>query len=450
MQNERLAIQLRSWPLLLCLAVLCGCSTHADFLQQPRELFYNNHLTQAEKQFTSLQRKRREADVAELDLAMIELVQGRPKNAESRLKVVRDRFDELEKQTLAAGAISYFTDDQSRTYAGEDYEKILLRLFLALSNLMHDGGDAEAYSLQIHEKQQQLYQKAIEELSEENKTRVDQAYRPLAIGYYLRGLLREQTLNNYDDAVRNYESALELNPVCDPLRWDIERAKNGVHSSPGHGVLYVFAMVGRGPHKIEVEEYATSDALLIADRIVSAVGPMSVPPTLAPIKIPKVVIPQQFIDCVGVSVNGTRIGPTATMTDIATLAEQTYDSAMPNIMARAVARRVVKKASVYAAKDQLAATTPLASLAMDAVGVAWEATESADTRCWGLLPREIQVLRVEVPVGRHKLELTPLLDSHPQSRGVTEQFDVIAGRNTYVLCYFPDTQPVGELLIGTH
>lgn len=447
MQRKRLAIQLRSWPLWLCV-LLCGCSTHADFLQQPRDLFYRNELGEAEKKFTTLQRKKREADVAELDLAMIELVQGRPKEAEKRLKVLRDRFDELEKQTLAAGTLSYFTDDQTRTYVGEDYEKILLRLFLALSNLMHDGGDAEAYSLQMHEKQQQLYQKAVEEISEEKRTQVHQAYRPLPIGYYLRGLLREQTMNNYDDAVRNYEAAVSLNPMCEPLQWDLERVKNGVYCSPGHGVLYVFAMVGRGPHKIEVAEYATSDALLIADRIVSAVGPMSVPPTLAPIKIPKVVVPQQSIDCLGVSIDGTPIGPTANMTDIATLAEQTHQAAIPKIMARAVARRVVKKASVYAAKDQLAATAPLASLAMDAAGVAWEATESADTRCWGLLPREIQVLRVEVPTGRHQLRLTPLLDARAISKGVTEHVEITAGRNTYVLCYFPDTHPIGELLIS--
>jgi hypothetical protein len=261
-------------------------------------------------------------------------------------------------------------------------------------------------------------------------------------------MLREETRNNYDDAARNYQAALELNPQCEPLRWDLARAQQGVHSSPGHGALYVFAMVGRGPHKIEVEEYATSDALLIADRIVSAVGPMSVPPTLAPIKIPRVVIPPQSVDCLGVSIDGTRIGPTSTMTNIGMLAEQTYEAALPKIMARAVARRVVKKASVYAAKDQLEATAPLASLAMDAAGVLWEATESADTRCWGLLPREIQVIRVEVPAGKHRLELAPLVNSRAVARGISEQIEITAGRNTYVLAYFPDTQPIGELLIG--
>ena len=31
--------------------------------------------------------------------------------------------------------------------------------------------------------------------------------------------------------------------------------------------------------------------------------------------------------------------------------------------------------------------------------MAWEASEAADTRCWGLLPDKIQVLRIELPAG---------------------------------------------------
>lgn len=50
----------------------------------------------------------------------------------------------------------------------------------------------------------------------------------------------------------------------------------------------------------------------------------------------------------------------------------------------------------------------LQNLAFDAAGVVWEATEAADTRCWGLLPDKIQVLRVELPAGEHELDLRPI------------------------------------------
>ncbi|MFN9952017.1 MAG: hypothetical protein ACK55I_02890, partial [bacterium] len=90
---------------VLIALVPLGCSTHNDFLQQPRDLFYKNQLPQAEKEFSSLQKKRREADVVELDLAMIDLVQGKPKEAEKRLQTIRDRFDQLEQQTIASGVM---------------------------------------------------------------------------------------------------------------------------------------------------------------------------------------------------------------------------------------------------------------------------------------------------------------------------------------------------------
>ena len=140
----------------------------------------------------------KEQDVAELDLAMAQLFAGRPAQAEQTLREVRDRFDYLEQKDLAEAALSYLTDDNQRAYAGEDYEKVLIRVTLALANLMGDGGDAEAYSLQVNAKQQQIIESG-SQLDEENPKN---AYRRVAVGAYLHGVLREATHGNYDDAER--------------------------------------------------------------------------------------------------------------------------------------------------------------------------------------------------------------------------------------------------------
>ncbi len=140
-----------------------------------------------------------------------------------------------------------WTDDQIRTYSGEDYEKILIRAFLALSNLLHDGTDAESFTLQLQSKHEELVQQICEKSGASPEAPLP--YRPLPLGFYLRGMLREATLRDYDDAVRNYEQVLLLNPNCTPVQWDLQRARFGTHSQPGHGVVYVFALVGRGPTK---------------------------------------------------------------------------------------------------------------------------------------------------------------------------------------------------------
>jgi len=433
--------------LVLVLGVIssCGCSTHAHRLQQPRQLFYSNQLDQAHEQFDKLSEKKRRSDssVVQLDLAMVELVSGQPRACEQRLRDIRDRWDHLEQDSVLESTTSLLTDDQRKAYSGEDYEKLLVRVFLTLSSLMQDGVDAESYTLQTIEKTEDLREKA--------KTKWGdgalQSYSVPPIAPYMRGVLREATLSNYDDALRAYQATESLLPGAPFALADIERVTHSVHSNPGHGVVYVLSMIGRGPYKTEVAAEATSDALLIADRIVSAIGQYSVPPTLAPIKVPAIVSSPMPFDVIGVRVDGIPVSTTLPLTDLHSLAEQTFNAKLPEIMARAVARRVIKKGAVYVAKDQLNAA-PIASLAMDGLGVAWEATESADTRCWGLLPREIQVLRLELPSGTHTLDLEPVVNDRPCGRPTPCTVRVEDARNTYVLGYWPDLQPIGQILVN--
>ncbi len=199
-----------------------------------------------------------------------------------------------------------------------------------------------------------------------------EAYHVPPIAPYLRGVLREATMSNYDDALRAYQHTDALMPGAPFVLADIERVTHGVHSAPKHGVVYIVSMIGRGPYKTEVAAQATSDALLIADRIVSAVGQYSVPPTLAPIKVPEIVSSPKPFDVIGVRVNGIPTSTTLPLTDLHAMAHQTFSAKLPEIMARSVARRVIKKGAVYVAKDQLNASAPIASLAMDGLGVAWK------------------------------------------------------------------------------
>ncbi len=430
---------------ILLLVMLSGCSTHSKRLMEPRSLFHQGQMDECRLRLEKLAKNHRsDRDVAKLDLAMVDLISGRPKQAEQLLREVRDRFEHLEQDSLAEKTLSVWTDDQQRAYAGEDYEKILVYAFLALANLMHDGGDAESYSLQMNDKQVMLAERALERVGPQA---VEQ-YPMVPLGHYVRGMLRELSHRDYDDAMTSYRQVCELCPHSQAFRWDFERARAGVHSSPGTGVLYVFALVGRGPNKVEVAEEPTSDALLIADRIVSAVGPYSVPPTLAPIKIPDIQLPPIEVDRIGVSINGRVIGPTESVTNVESLALSTYAANRQAIVARAVARRVIKKASIVAAKTTMSKDNNLTSLAMDAAGVVWEATESADTRCWGLLPRDIQVLRVELPIGTHQINLAPLLAARQIGPTTTTPIDIIDGSNSYIMCCFPDGKPIGQILTG--
>ena len=146
-------------------------------------------------------------------------------------------------------------------------------------------------------------------------------------------------------------------------------------------------------------------------------------------------------------VNGELKGQTATIVDVGTMAARQQEARYSEVSARAVARRVIKKGAIYAAQaiTDVDQSSPLSLVAM-AAGIAWEATENADTRCWGLLPDTIPVLRIELPVGDHEIALRPASHGGEFSSSARTQVTILDGRNTYLMGTLPASQFVGKLL----
>lgn len=436
------------WAVLvawLCLLSLTGCASHAVRLHETREAYFAGELEHAA---ALLQRSgevaAKERDCFLLDQAMVALAKGEPRQSEQILRDVRDRFDHLEQKQLAESAVSMLTDDTRLGYSGEDYEKVLIRTMLALSNLMQDGADAIPYCLQIEQKQREIIEQGVPVADENPKL----AYKQVALGAYLQGVLQESSHRDYAAAERAFAKVVSWQPGFGLGHIDLQRARTGVHSGRGNGVVYIFALVGRGPYKEEVVAEATSDALLIADRLLSAVGDHTLPPTIAPVKVPQVVVPVNVVDSVAVDMDGRPVGLTQTVTDVADLAFQQNQATRQHRLARAVVRRLLKKAAIYSAKDELDVQGGWASLAFDAAGVVWEATENADTRCWGLLPAQIQVLRVEAPAGRHEITLSAARQARPIGPPAKALVEVVDGRNTYAIASFPDASLVGRISVS--
>jgi len=435
-------------------ALLQGCNSHGERVHVLRQEFYSGDLATAEAHVGELLKKpKHDKDVLELDRAMILLTTGRPKEAERIMREVRDRFDTFEQKDAGEIALSLVTDDNRRAYAGEDYEKVLIRAFLALSSLMYDGVDAHAYSLQIADKQSQI----LERLQADRDKDDDAADKPalpkipqVALGPYVRAMLAEERSLDYDDVIRARTQVCSYEPNFRFGQEDLQRAEHSVSSQPGHGVVYVFGLVGKGPIKIQDYDIPTQAALLVADQIVSATSKQSVPPTLAPVPVPKLVRRQNRIRGLEVSTGTETFGTTAMLVNVGEIAEKHYEATYPKVLAYAVARRVIKKGVVYAAKEGVQAqNAPGVDIAMSLAGMAWEANETADTRCWGLLPDQIQVLRVELPVGQHTLQLQPVDSGGRFGLADTVHVTVHEGRNTYVLANFPDDKAIGQSLISS-
>jgi len=182
--------------------------------------------------------------------------------------------------------------------------------------------------------------------------------------------------------------------------------------------------------------------------------------------IPYIVRPQGSVSALSVSLDGKSVAGrwesrTETLTDIGRMAEEQFEAMQPQIIGRAVARRTLKKAVLYGTKEVLD-VNPWVGLAMDVGGMVWESLETADTRCWNLLPAEIQVTRLEVPAGEHRLTLQPLSRVYSLARrgyivsngsirtgsARSKTIRVEPGYNTYVLAHFPGDELVGEIVVS--
>jgi hypothetical protein len=446
---------------------LSGCASFGERSLKIRQDFASGNLESAQTAIDKeLKKKRRkEADLLKLNRSIIELSNGNARQAEQLLREVRDHFDQNEIEAArrtGEKAASMLLDDNTVAYCGEDYEKVLIRVFLALSNLMQDGSDAQAYALQIGQKQNEIIAKgALPEKNSDGKTinLKAESYRQVAIGYYLTGVLQEETYRNFDDVCKNYAAVCACEPAFSPGRQDLERAKTGIPCQQGNGVVYVIGLVGSGPYKVQQNCDVLQAAQFMTTAMLSMMSSKPVIPDFAPVMIPCIVRPHDTVSSLAVSIDGKWNTQTETLTDIGQMAEAQFEAVKPQIIARAVLRRALKKTLIYGVKEGTD-SNPWVSLALELGGILWESFETADTRCWNLLPAEIQVARLEVPAGEHRLALQPqsriystaynryVMSANPVRNGSEESrtIRVEPGHNTYVLANFPSGALAGKIV----
>jgi uncharacterized protein len=417
---------------------LTGCASYQDRMEPVDQAFVAGRYDEAQKLLTELKKDdSKNRHLYALNQGINDLALGRPQPALEELKVGRDRMDELSGANGVAWLSSVLTDDTALDYGGEDYEKILVRAVLALADLMTDGKDADAFALQVNEKQQEIMNAFEGEDGEKPK----KAYKLVAFGSYVRGIINEGDPLTRDEAGRQFAQVVELAPEFPYGKADLERVQHGQLSQKGNGVVHVLAMVGRGPFKKEVTEPISSAALTVARWAWNLSHKRIVFPVISRIPIPAIAThPCNPTDAV-VELDGHPVGQTATVTDVNATALQQFETMKTWIVARAVLRRVFKYTAMETAKEVAgktgSSTNFWAGLAIDVAGAAWTGVENADTRCWSLLPAYLQALRFEAPAGDHTLTVYAGQDGRPVGPPQRVRIRVQDGFNTYVVALVP-------------
>ncbi|MCR9199381.1 MAG: hypothetical protein NXI04_12105 [Planctomycetaceae bacterium] len=450
--------------------VSCGCASSQHQLSAVAAFDGGRPQEAASQLSEAVESRHAEVELLRADQAVCRLMLGENRQAEHALHEVRAQLDYLTQKDLREQTTSYLTDDKAVAWTGREFEKRMLDCLLVLSSLTGDRQDAFAYATAVSD-QLLAERRDIQAAAVASKTEspspakgatavqgtdvipvghADSGPAPApvvlstnALAAYLLAAVHSELPMNGDDMA----GALEQVSYWHPDSPDVSQAEFGVHTAPDHGTLHVVTFVGRITDWQPESVQPTSAALLLADRILSAAGDHTLPPTVAPVRIARPARSQSrpFSPThIVVTQEGEQAPPrnpesqtSQTLLDLNRIAHESWQDSRDQVIARSVARRVIKKGVVYATKNRLDVDKDSgADLLLSLGGAAWEALEKPDLRHLLLLPERIDVAVMPLPVGQYQLDV----GTGPSARSAeaaSTRIEIVNGRNTFVLCFRP-------------
>jgi hypothetical protein len=407
-----------------------------------------------------------------LDKGMVELADGRPENAVNLWRRARDEMDVRMSSSLAAHFAAVFSDDTALNYNGADYEHVMVRVMLAIADLVAGGGDARAYAFQVGEKQEQILGSP---LGQEAGYKPREHYRRVGAGAYVQGISLESD-GAVSEAERVFRRMLDYEPGSLLGKAGLERAAGGVYAPAGNGVLHVFYLAGRGPYLVEGTSPATDQAMMIAQVATTVVTGTIAPLVQTAVPVPVLAVVDPSVGGLSVRAGEALIG-TENLLDVNGVAREQLEAMSPMVIARAILRRAAKTAVTSAVEKvgqdvargggdnenggkrrvrgdsgprngngrERDAGAEVAGTAIQIAAILgnllWTATENADTRCWTTLPATVQAGRMELAAGDHRIEL---------GDGSFASVKITAGRDSYLVIVRPNLAKPGSVLIDPY
>ncbi len=339
--------------------------------------------------------------------------------------------DDLYTKSISLSLASLFTSDVVIPYEGEDFERVFINYFMALNYL--DLGSFESALVECRKVQRKL------QFYEERFEGSNKKYRTDPFVHYLMGLIQRAS-GELNDAYISFRKAAEgfrsgahfglsfPPPLADDLLTAATALSFGDHvemlrreypdarvreGCPGCGEVVVVVEVGFVPAKTEASlsvpilesekgEWGVALAVKLRDRAYERRSWRRVHYWLR-LALPAYP-PRQPPPWAGVEVNEVEA---FLVEDLDAVARASLDDRMGRVLLKAIARALAKYGLTTGTEDAVAKKHGEATGA--AIGallnLASVATERADLRAWLGLPREIYVVRLALPPGRHDLSV---------------------------------------------
>ena len=337
--------------------------------------------------------------------------------------------------TEQTGALTI--NDTMRSFVGEPYEQVLVHVYEALNYLeMGQPDQARVEALQ---------------LDVELNALGDDPLAGAGFARYLSGLVFE-TLGEWDDAMIADRKAFEAYRraqtffVPTPLRGDLLRLTRhlGLHDELAR-YRKEFESQGGALQKVaDVPEDSgelvfTLHSGLAPVKREAATGVTTMDGRMVMVSMPYYDVRPPRVTSARLHI-GAVAKETATVDDIEALAVGSLEKRKPEILARAVARAVIK----YNASNEAQNSSEALAFMVNVAGIL---TERADTRSWSTLPSRISLLRWPLTAGHYRINIDLLGDDGVVvAQRTLDDVSIVAGQKRFLSLHWvspDDLVPVG-------
>jgi hypothetical protein len=374
-----------------------------------------------------------------LNKGMLLRMNGKLRASNEAFTRAQQRIDELYGVSITETTGSWIINDWTRQYVGEEYEQVLLHVYMALNYLeLKQPDEARVEVLQIGLKLRELSKKI------EKQKYIDDAF-----AHYLSGIIYEQH-GEWSDAMIEYRRAYEA--------YQVYQSEYGVAVPRAlqHDLLRLADKLGlkdelqRYEKEFGIDHWQTveqrqsqgelvftfHDGLAPVKREESVIIPAPGTSTLVRISLPYYQSRSTSVSGARLEIDG-KIAPLELVEDVDAIAQKNLQIKLPLIEARAATRAGIKGAVAEGLKRD---NRGLLGALVEVGGLF---SERADTRSWLTLPHDIMLARVTLPAGTYhvKLELlnrSQVVIAEQQIPDVT----VEQGRMTFVSRHWINAGPL--------
>jgi hypothetical protein len=434
---------------------LTGCATYSDSFGAIEHNLSSRKYDAALKEIERQTDSQNSRVLYLLDKGMVLRMKRDFSGSNRELEAAKSEMERLFSASVSENALSFIVNDATVSYAGDDYEQVLVHLYMALNYLeMGQLNEARVEALQVDIKLREIGEKVPESKFTED-----------ALSRYLTGMIYEE-LGEWSDAMIAYRKAYEAYrkyqvnyhlAIPDMLKHDLLRLalRLGLAGEAGRyrkefdleppreeellpepeGELVYVLNNGLAPIKRErIVGVSAPSPSVMANR--SGPGKQMSPamPIMVNIALPFYESRANSVVSARIRVSGKQVY-TQKMEDIEAIAKASLDSRMPAITARSIAR-AASKIAIQQSIDRAGRNRddPAVELLGSLVArVAAVATERADTRSWLTLPANVQLARLPLPPGSYTISVDLL--GAGEEVVATEEFSGVViseNRKTYL------------------